>query len=273
MNPFNVAWLLLKQEKRQGFYREATIPSNPREPVSKVSLDRQRHPFANRFATLALAQSLADMGKPIEPETPVAGGGVEQRQMDEVFGQRGHRDDYGTAEGDVMNQYDDPPPNTLQLWNKRRKQLENLASSPLMQMLGLNDFKGPNVGMKDGQMTVFDPAFRTFRGHKVGQYGKPLDFNNYSIHPNIEHSIKRVPSDELAELTQRVKDYRPKLDVWENDGDLRSWQEGMGDYHALRDTLTYLNSLRQDPQQTKLFQYEGFGKDPQQYTDMMQELR
>ena len=253
MNPFNDAWLLLKQQRRQGFYREATIPSNPREPVSKVSLDRQSHPFANRFATLALAQSLADMGKPIEPETPVAGGGVEQRQMDKVFGQSG-RYDYG-----------DDPLNSVEI--------DKINANPLMQMLGLADTKGPNVGKKDGKLKVFDPAFRTFRGHKVGTYGKPLDFNNYSIHPNIWQSIKRVPSNELAELTQKVKDYRPKFDVWENDGDLRSWQSGMGDYSTLRDTLIYLNSLRQDPQQTKLFQYEGFGKDPQLYTDMMQELR
>lgn len=272
MNAMDAAWLLLKQERRHGFYREATIPSNPREPVSKVSLDTERHPFANRFATLALAQSLADMGKPIEPETPVAGGGVEQRQMDEVFGQRGFRDDYGTAEGDSVKIDTLPSFDSLQLWDKRRKQLEDLASTPLMQMLGLSDYKGANVGMKDGKMTVFDPAFRTFRGHKVGQYGKPLDFDKYTMHHNIRGSVQKVPSDELAELTQRVKDYRPQFDVWENTGDLRNWQEGMGDYHALRDTLTYLNSLRQDPQQTKLFQYEGFGKDPQAYTNMMNYL-
>lgn len=256
MSPFNTAWMVLKEERKQGYYREATIPEDRRKPVSKVSLDPNNHPFANRFATLALAQSLADMGEPIEPETPVAGGGVEQRQMDEVFGQRG-RYDYG---------------NTIEERNKNAEQIYQLERFPMMQMLGLADLKGPNTGMKDGQLTVFDPAFRTFRGHKVGQYGKPLDFDNYSIHHNIRGNVQKVPSDELAELTQRVKDYRPQLDVWENAGDLRSWQSGMGDYHALRDTLTYLNSLRQDPQQTKLFQYEGFGKDPQSYTNMMNYL-
>lgn len=256
MNAMDAAWLLLKQQRRQGFYREAIIPDDKRKPVSKVSLDSYRHPFANRFATLALAQSLSDMGKPIEPETPVAGGGVEQRQMDEVFGQRG-RYDYG---------------NDIQQRNKNAEQINQLERQPLMQMLGLADLKAPNIGMKDGQMTVFDPAFRTFRGHKVNQYGKPLDFENYTVHRNIDENIQNVPSKELAELTQRVKDYRPQFNVWENTGDLDSWQAGMGDYHALRDTLTYLNSLRQDPQQTKLFQYEGFGKDPQRYTEMMQRL-
>lgn len=256
MNAMNAAWLLLKQQRRQGFYREATIPSNPREPVSKVSLDTESHPFANRFATLALSQSLADMGEPIEPETPVTGGGVKQRQMDEVFGRRG-RYDYG---------------NNIEQRNQNAEKIAQMERIPLMQMVGLADLKGPNIGMKDGQLTVFDPAFRTFRGHKVGQYGKPLDFDTYRMHHNIRGSVQRVPSDELAEITQRVKDYRPQFDVWENTGDLRNWQEGMGDYHALRDTLAYLNSLRQDPQQTKLFQYEGFGKDPQSYTNMMNYL-
>lgn len=256
MCPFNSAWTLLKERREHGYYREATIPEDKRKPVSKVSLNRYSHPFANRFATLALAQSLSDMGKPIEPEKPVAGGGVEQRQMDEVFGQRG-RYDYG---------------NNIEQRNKNAEQINQLQSLPMMQMLGLGDLKAPNIGMKDGQMTVFDPAFRTFRGHKVNQYGKPLDFENYAVHRNIDENIQNVPSGELAELAQRVKDYRPQFNVWENSGDLDSWQSGMGDYHALRDTLAYLNSLRQDPQQTKLFQHEGFEKDPQRYTEMMQRL-
>lgn len=252
MSPFNTAWLVLKEERKQGYYREATIPEDRRKPVSKVSLDPHTHPFANRFATLALAQSLSDMGQPIVPETPVKGGGVEQQQMDKVFGQFG-RYDYG-----------DDPLNSVEI--------DKINANPLMRMLGLADTKGPNVGKKDGKVKVFDPAFRTFRGHKVGTYGKPIDFDNYTTHSNIGAYTQRVPSSELNELTQRVKDYRPQFDVWENTGDLRNWQEGMGDYHALRDTLTYLNSLRQDPQQTKLFQYEGFGKDPQRYTEMMQNL-
>ena len=251
MNPFNSAWLVLKEQRKQGYYRQAIIPDDRRKPVTKVKTHPD-HAYANRFATMALSQSLSDMGEPIEPEIPIEGGKTQQRQMDEVFGRYG-KDDYG----------DDP---------LNRTKVDAVKYKPLMQLLQLEDLKGPNVGMKDGRLTIFDPAFRTFRGHKVGQYGKPLDFDNYTAHENINAHIQRVPSNELNELTQRVKDYRPQFDVWENTGDLRHWQEGMGDYHALRDTLTYLNSLRQDPQQTKLFQYEGFGKDPQRYTEMMQRL-
>jgi len=245
------AWLFLKERKKQGFYREATIPDDKRKPVTKVSRSQTRHPFANRFATLALSQALADMGQDIVPETPVSGGGVEQHQMDKVFGNRG-RHDYGG----MQNEMD----------------VQRIKELPLMQMLGLADTKGENVGMQDGRLKVFDPAFRTFRGHKARQYGEPIDFRQGIIMPNIKQNFKHVPAAELAELTQRVKDYRPQLDEWENDGNARAWKEGMGDYTTTRDTLTYLNSLNQDPQQTKLFQHEGFGTDPQQYNYMLEQL-
>ena len=255
MNPMYDAWSLLKARRKSGYYREATIPDNIREPVTKVSRNQTVHPFANRFATLALAQALNDMGKPIEPETPIRGGGVEQRQMDKVLS--GDSAWYDWEDGN----------------DEDYREVNRIKKLPLMQMLGLADTKPQNVGMKDNQLTIFDPAFRTFRGHKTAQYGKPIDFNNYSIHDNIRENVQRVPSGELAELTQRVKDYRPQLDAWQNDGDLRNWQSGMADYHTTRDTLTYLNSLRQDPQQTKLFEHEGFGDNPQQYSNLVQNLR
>jgi len=251
MNIMDDAWLVLKERKVQGFYREATIPADKEEPVTKVSLDRNSHPFANRFATLALSQALADMGEDIVPEVPIRGGGTQQRQMNQTFGRKGRYDF-----GGMQNQMD----------------VERIKELPLMQMLGLADTKGPNIGMQDNRVKVFDPAFRTFRGHKIGQYGKPIDFQQGNIMPNIRQNFKDVPADELAELTQRVKDYRPQFDVWENDGNERAWKEGMGDYTAVRDTLAYLNSLNQDPQQTKLFQHEGFGTDPQQYNYMLEQL-
>lgn len=250
MNPFDTAWLVLKEKRKRGAYREAIIPDDRRKPVTKVKT-RPEHAYANRFATLALSQALADMGEDIVPEIPIEGGKTQQRQMDEVFGRRG-RKDYGG----MQNEMD----------------IQRIKKLPLMQMLGLADTKGPNTGMQDNRVKVFDPAFRTFRGHKIGQYGKPIDFQQGRIMPNIRQNFKHVPADELAELTQRVKDYRPQFDVWENTGDLRNWQEGMGDYHASRDTLDYLNSLNQDPQQTKLFQHEGFGIDPQQYNYMLEQL-
>jgi len=251
MNIMDDAWLVLKERKLQGYYREATIPDDKEKPVTKVSLDKNSHPFANRFATLALSQALADMGEDIVPETPIRGGGTQQRQMDEVFGRRGRKDF-----GGMQNEMD----------------VQRIKELPLMQMLGLADTKGPNIGMQDNRVKVFDPAFRTFRGHKIGQYGKPIDFQQGRIMPNIRQNFKHVPADELAELTQRVKDYRPQFDVWENDGNERAWKESMGDYTAVRDTLDYLNSLNQDPQQTKLFQHEGFGTDPQQYNYMLEQL-
>ena len=255
MNPMGDTWLFLKGRVKSGFYRHATIPDNIREPVTKVSRNQTIHPFANRFDTLALAQSLKDMGKPIEPETPIKGGGVEQRQMDSVFPGAVN---YGGNE---------------KIHQENAAEVRRIQYSPLMQMLGLADTKPQNVGMKDNQLTIFDPAFRTFRGHKIRQYGKPLDFDNYTAHKNILDNVKNVPSEELADLTQGIKDYRPQFDAWQNDGDLRNWQSGIGDYHAARDTLTYLNSLRQDPQQTKLFEHEGFGDNPQEYSNLVQNLR
>ena len=245
------AWLILKERKKRGFYREATIPDDKRKPVTKVSRDKNSHPFANRFATLALSQALADMGEDIEPETPIRGGGTQQRQMNQTFGRKG-RNDYGG----MQNEMD----------------VQRIKGLPLMQMLGLADLKGQNIGMQDNRVKVFDPAFRTFRGHKIGQYGKPIDFQQGTVMPNIRQNFKHVPADELAELTQRVKEYRPQFDVWENTGNERGWKEGMGDYTTTRDTLAYLNSLNQDPQQTDLFQHEGFGIDPQQYNYMLEQL-
>ena len=251
MNIMNDAWLLLKERKAQGYYREATIPDDKRKPVTKVSLNQDTHPFANRFATLALSQALADMGEDIVPETPIRGGGTQQRQMNQTFGKKGAYDF-----GGMHNELD----------------VQRIKELPLMEMLGLADTKAANIGTQDGRVKVFDPAFRTFRGHKIGQYGKPLDFQQGTISPNIRQNFKNVPADDLAELTQGVKEYRPQLDAWENDGNERAWKEGMGDYTAARDTLTYLNSLNQDPQQTKLFQHEGFGEDPHQYNYMLEQL-
>lgn len=258
MSIMDDAWLILKERKEQGYYREATIPDDKRKPVTKIprffgSREHryQQHPFANRFATLALSQALADMGEDIVPETPIRGGGVEQRQMDEVFGRRG-RSDYGG----MHNEMD----------------VQRIRQLPLMQMLGLADLKGQNIGMQDNRVKVFDPAFRTFRGHKIGQYGKPLDFQEGTVMSNIKENFNNVPADELAELAQRVKEYRPQFDVWEDRGNAREWKEGMGDYTTTRDTLAYLNSLNQDPQQTKLFQHEGFGENTQQYNNMLEQL-
>ena len=250
MNIMNDAWLLLKERKAQGYYREATIPDDKRKPVTKVSLNQDTHPFANRFATLALSQALADMGEDIVPETPIRGGGTQQRQMNQTFGKKGAYDF-----GGMHNELD----------------VQRIKELPLMEMLGLADTKAANIGTQDGRVKVFDPAFRTFRGHKIGQYGKPLDFQQGTISPNIRQNFKNVPADDLAELTQGVKEYRPQLDAWENDGNERAWKEGMGDYTAARDTLTYLNSLNQDPQ-PKLFQHEGFGEDPHQYNYMLEQL-
>ena len=206
MNIMNDAWLLLKERKAQGYYREATIPDDKRKPVTKVSLNQDTHPFANRFATLALSQALADMGEDIVPETPIRGGGTQQRQMNQTFGKKGAYDF-----GGMHNELD----------------VQRIKELPLMEMLGLADTKAANIGTQDGRVKVFDPAFRTFRGHKIGQYGKPLDFQQGTISPNIRQNFKNVPADDLAELTQGVKEYRPQLDAWENDGNERAWKVGV----------------------------------------------
>ena len=86
MFAFADAWAFLKaddSDKARGMYREATIPFD--KETTKLSRNLEERPFADRFGSLAISQALADMGKPIIPETPIRGGKTEQVQMDEVF--------------------------------------------------------------------------------------------------------------------------------------------------------------------------------------------
>jgi len=232
---------IVKARTTSGFYRTATIPDDKSQPVRKVPHDSAHAP--NRFATLALSQALADMNLPIVPETPVRGA-VEQQQMEKVFGPG--RDNFHGHEQEV----------------------ESIVSDPLMQFLSLSDAKGPNVGLQDGQVRVFDPAFRSFRGHRY----VPIDYQRGEFDPNygvnLRNQFGSVDKDKLAELAQRVKNYRPMLDVWEGDLSNRAWQGGMTDYMQARDTLQFLSSIQQDPNQMKLFEYGNPA-----YANMVNDLR
>ena len=247
MFAFADAWTFLKavdSDKASGMYREATIPFDKRKPVTKVSLRPEVHPFANRFATLALSQALADMGKRVVPETPIRGGKVQQAQMDEAFGKRG-KWDYGS--------------------NANEQQVSNILDEPIMGLLGLADAKAPNVGIKDEQVQIFDPSYRTF----ASSYNNPLDYKRGFVGGNITRNFPHVDAEEMNELTQRVKDYRPAFDAWREDGDLQNWQQGMDNYIRTSDALSFLNSIKQDPNQRKLFEY---GNNPQ-YNQMVENLR
>ena len=247
MFAFADAWTFLKavdSDKASGMYREATIPFDKRKPVTKVSLDSNLHPFANRFATLALSQALADMGKRVVPETPIRGGKVQQAQMDKVFGRRGRHD------------YDN---------KTNHDEVQNIVNEPIMGLLGLADAKAPNVGIKDGQVQIFDPSYRTF----ASSYINPIDYEQGYIGGNITRNFPHVDAEEMNELTQRVKDYRPAFDAWREHGDLPIWQEGMNNYLLTSNALSFLNSIKQDPNQRKLFEY---GNNPQ-YNQMVENLR
>lgn len=247
MFAFADAWAFLKaddSDKASGMYREATIPFDKRKPVTKVSSDLRERPFADRFGTLAMSQALADMGKPIIPETPISDGKTEQVQMDEVFGRSGKYD--------YRNQ-------------SNKDELDRITNDPLMQFLNLKDVKGANVGIKDGQVQVFDPSYGLF----ASRYKNPIDYQRGIVNSNITSNFPHVDADELNELTQRVKDYRPAFDVWREHGDLRNWQQQMHDYLRTSNTLSYLNSIKQDPYQKKLFEY---GDNPQ-YNQMVENLR
>ena len=247
MFAFADAWAFLKaddSDKASGMYREATIPFDRRKPVTKVSSNLEKRPFADRFGTLAISQALADMGKPIIPETPIRGGKTEQVQMDEVFG-RDYKYDYGNQ--------------------SNKDELDRITEDPLMQFLNLKDVKGANVGIKDGQVRVFDPSYGLF----ASRYKNPIDYQRGIVSGNITSNFPHVDAEELNDLTQRVKDYRPAFDVWREHGDLRSWQEQMNDYLRTSNTLSFLNSIKQDPQQKKLFEY---GDNPQ-YNQMVENLR
>ena len=177
------------------------------------------------------------MGKPIIPETPIRGGKTEQVQMDEVFGKLG-KFDYGSINDSPRNeQYPHHP-----------QEVTNILNKPIMGLLGLADVKGPNVGIKDGQVQVFDPSYRTF----ASPYKNPIDYKRGIVTGNITENFPYVDAEELNDLTQRVKDYRPAFDVWREHGDLRSWQEQMNDYLRTSNTLSFLNSIKQDLQQKKL---------------------
>ena len=257
MFAFDDAWAFLKaddSDKARGMYREATIPSDKRKPVTKVSLRPEVHPFANRFATLALSQALADMGKPVVPETPIRGGKVQQAQMDEVFGKRG-KFDYGSISDSLPTEQFPHYPQPV----------SNILNEPIMGLLGLADAKAPNMGIKDGQVQIFDPSYRTF----ASSFINPIDYKRGFVGGNITGNFPRVDAKELNELTQRVKDYRPAFDVWREHGDLQNWQQGMDNYIRTSNALSFLNSIKQDPQQKKLFEY---GDNPQ-YNQMMENLR
>ena len=257
MFAFDDAWAFLKaddSDKERGMYREATIPSDKRKPVTKVSRNLEQRPFADRFGSLAISQALADMGKPIIPETPIRGGKTEQVQMDEVFGRRG-KFDYGSInDSPKSKQFPHFP-----------QQVTNILNEPIMGLLGLADVKGPNVGIKDGQVQIFDPSYRTF----ANPYKNPIEYKRGFVTGNITENFPYVDAEELNDLTQRVKDYRPAFDVWREHGDLGSWQKQMNDYLRTSNTLSFLNSIKQDPQQKKLFEY---GVNPQ-YNQMVENLR
>lgn len=247
MFAFADAWTFLKaldSDKASGMYREATIPFDKRKPVTKVSSNLGERPFADRFGSLAISQALADMGKPIIPETPIRGGKTEQVQMDEVFGKRGRHD------------YDN---------KTNHDEVQNILNEPIMGLLGLADTKAPNVGIKDGRVQIFDPSYRTF----ASPYKKPIDYKRGFVSGNITENFPHVDAEELNELTQQVKDYRPAFDAWREHGDLRSWQQQMNDYLRTSNTLSFLNSIKQDPNQRKLFEY---GDNPQ-YNQMVENLR
>jgi len=224
-----------------GYYRTATIPEDKTQPVRKVPLNPNYSP--NRFATLALSQALSDMQLPIVPETPVRGA-VEQQQMDKVFG---------------PSRYE---------YHGRAEDVRRINENPLMRFLSLSDTKAPNVGIQDGEVRVFDPAFRSFRGHR----NVPIEYERGTFEPkyaaNLRNQFGNVDKEQLAELAQRVKDYRPQFDVWEGDLSDRAWQGGMKDYMQTRDALQFLSSVRQDPNQTKLFEYGNPA-----YASMVSDLR
>ena len=254
MTPIDAAWSLLKADRQAyGMYRQATIPDDKTKPVTKVSHNTKHHPFANRFGTLALSHALASMGKPVVPEKPIRGGAVEQEQMDGVFGGlTGMPDDY----------------------SGRGSKIKEMAEDPIMRLLGLRDLKPANTGMHDSKVKVFDPSYGRFNGIS---HAAPLSVEFNEVNGNFANDFQDVPDDELNQLSQGVKNYRPNLDVWDDTGDLRSWQKNMSDYKQANDTLQYLNSLRQDPQQTKLFEHEGFAQefrdDPRAYSNFVQQLR
>tara|TARA_R100000908_G_C3717083_1_gene121366 strand:- start:131 stop:919 length:789 start_codon:yes stop_codon:yes gene_type:complete len=257
MFAFVDAWAFLKaddSDKASGAYREATIPFDKRKPVTKVSSDLRKRPFADRFGTLAISQALADMGKPIIPETPISDGKTEQVQMDEVFGRSG-RHDYGSINDSPKSKHFPHFP----------QQVTNILNEPIMGLLGLADVKGPNVGIKDRRVQIFDPSYRTF----ASRFKTPIDYKQGFVDSNITNNFPHVDADELNELTQRVKDYRPAFDVWREHGDLRNWQQQMHDYLRTSNTLSFLNSIKQDPQQKKLFEY---GDNPQ-YNQLVENLR
>lgn len=224
MSPFEEAYLLLKDAVRSGMYRHATIPDDKRKPVNKVSKDPTRHPFANRFGTMAISQALADMGKPIVPETPMRDGSVNQEQMDRVFGPGRH---------DFDGHYMD---------------VADIASDPIMGALNLSDTKGSNVGMKDNRVKVFDPSYLTLGIQRNGINAGHMN--------NAMKRFTKVPKEELQDFTNKVTNYKSTLnDNWGHLGTLEDWQSQMENYLNAKNDLQFVNSIVQDPAQKKLFEF------------------
>ena len=287
MNAFVEAWMLLKD--RAGSMRRVELPKEG--DAIKYALPHRATKLGQLPINMGISQALQGMNYPIEGEKPFgyrgdAGYTVSQPQAhklveeEEFYGPTGNnmQDDLAGLESD-------------------------LGSSPLVNLLtsdrGDLDIHPGNLGYFGNELKTFDPMYGPERKERPGDikenaYNHAIrdmyntmhsDFDageNTALDPNFIEPWKerlrqvREASDELPEFMQRYKNreiFRPWLDDESENIDPRHRQqmlERFNQYKNFGDALSWLQNTINDPEQTRLYDFDENPK-YKQYVDFMRQ--
>jgi hypothetical protein len=284
MNAFAEAWALLKDD--EGTMRRVELPEEG--DAIKYALPHRATKLGQLPINMGISQALQEMNYPIEGEKPFgyrgdAGYTVSQPKAHKLIDEDSFFD--APTRSDVAGLESD------------------LGSSPMVDLLtsdrGDLDMHPGNLGYFGNELKVFDPMYGPERKERPGDVKENAfnhairdmyntmhsDFDagkNTALDPNLIQPWKerlrqvREASDELPEFIQRYKNremFRPWLDDESENIDPRHRQqmlEAFGKYRNFGDALSWMDNTINNPEQSRLYDFEENPK-YKQYVDFMQQ--
>lgn len=284
MNAFAEAWALLKDD--EGTMRRVELPEEG--DAIKYALPHRATKVGQLPINMGISQALQGMNYPIEGEKP--------------FGYRGDAGyTVSQPQAHKLPLYDVDNPTQYGIDSTDLK--NTLRDSPMINLLtsdrGDLDTHIGNLGYFGDKLKTFDPMYGPERKERPGEVKENAfnhairdmyntmhsDFDageNTALDPNLIEPWKerlrqvREASDELPEFIQRYKNremFRPWLDDESKNIDPRHRQqmlEAFGKYRNFGDALAWLQNTINNPEQSRLYDFDENPK-YKQYVDFMQQ--
>ena len=297
MNAFAKAWALLKDD--EGTMRRVIF--DDKGNAEKIALPHRATKLGQLPINMGISQALQEMNYPIEGEKPFGYRGEEGYTVTQPKAHQMFREPKPARRNPLQQGYRRRPP------SKPEVDLANLEfafqESPLINLLtsdrGDLDIHPGNLGYFGNELKTLDPMYGPERKERPGDVRENAfnhairdmyetmhsDFDageNTALDPNLIEAWKerlrqvREASDELPEFIQRYKNremFRPWLDDESENIDPRHRQqmlERFNQYKNFGDALAWLQNTINDPEQSRLYDFEDNPK-YKQYVDFMQQ--